>query len=329
MTDTLSDVLRAVRLQGAVFFSVEASTPWVSEAADPDNIAPHIGPGVEHVIPYHVVTEGSCWGGILGEPAIELHAGDIIVFPQGDPHALSSTAGMRGKKATLPDRATPLRLPVPVSLNGGGAEHTHLICGFLGCDARPFNPLLGSLPRVIHLRGSDHDGRILGPIVEIALSESTAMSTGGDAVLARLSELLFVEVVRRHIARLPPENIGWLAGLRDAHIGRALQRLHAQPAHPWTLEDLAKACGVSRSVLAERFTRLVGSPPMQYLADWRMQLAASLLRSTTASLAEIAERVGYGSETALSHAFKRRLGVAPAPYRRGEPISPRAMTSSA
>jgi AraC-like DNA-binding protein len=329
MTDTLSDVLRAVRLQGAVFFSVEASTPWVSEAADPDNIAPHIGPGVEHVIPYHVVTEGSCWGGILGEPAIELHAGDIIVFPQGDAHALSSGQGMRGEKATLPKPGTPLRLPVPVSLNGGGAERTHLICGFLGCDARPFNPLLGSLPRVIHLRGSDHDGRILRPIVEIALSESTAMSSGGDAVLARLSELLFVEVVRRHVARLPPENVGWLAGLRDEHIGRALQRLHAQPAHPWSLDDLAKECGVSRSVLAERFMRLVGLPPMQYLADWRMQLAASLLRSTTASLAEIAERVGYGSETALSHAFKRRLGVAPAPYRRGEPIAARALTSSA
>jgi AraC-like DNA-binding protein len=323
MTDTLSDVLRAVRLQGAVFFQVEASTPWVSEAADQEKIASHIGPGVEHVIPYHVVTEGSCWGGIIGEPAIQLQAGDILVFPQGDPHALSSSPGLRGKKARLPDHPTEHRLPLLVSLNGGGAERTHLICGFLGCDAQPFNPLLGALPRVIHLRVSEYDGRIVRPFVEIALAESMQMTSGAECVLARLSELLFIEVVRRHVAKLPPENVGWLAGLRDEYIGRALQRLHAHPAHRWSLEDLAKECGVSRSVLAERFTRVVGSPPMQYLADWRMQLAASLLRSSSASLAEIAERVGYGSETALSHAFKRRLGIAPAPYRRGEPIAAR------
>src|SRR5207237_2939172 len=125
-------------------------------------------------------------------------------------------------------------------------------------------------------------------------------------------------VVRRHLATLPPEQRGWLSGLRDEQIGRALGKLHTRPAHPWTLEELAGEVGMSRSVLAERFTHFVGVPPMQYLAQWRMQLAATLLSSTSMGLAEIAERIGYGSETALSRAYKRWVGVAPADWRRGK-----------
>jgi AraC-like DNA-binding protein len=314
MTDTLSDVLRAVRLTGAVFFSVDASAPWVAEAPPARDIGPHLMPGVEHVIEYHVVTSGSCWGGLLDEPAIRVEAGDVLVFPQGDAHVMSSAPGMRGPEPVGPG-ATTGRLPITISLDGGGPERAHVICGFLGCDARPFNPLLASLPRVLHVRGAEGGGVIARPFAELALAESAAMRPGGECVLARLSELLFVQVVRHHLGTLPPENVGWLAGLRDETVGRALQKMHELPARAWTLEDLAKECAVSRSALAERFARFVGIPPMQYLAQWRMQLAASLLRSTTASLAEIAEQVGYGSETALSHAFKRWLGVAPAPFR--------------
>jgi AraC-like DNA-binding protein len=326
MTDTLSDVLRAVRLTGAVFFSVDACAPWVAESPKASTLAPFIMPGVEHVIEYHVVTGGACWGGLIDEPAIRLEAGDVIVFPQGDAHVMSSAPGMRGE----PDvdahlTASQKRLPIAMSFGGGGRERAEVICGFLGCDARPFNPLLSALPRVIHIPKSGDPDSILRRFVDLALAESTAPSSGSGCVLARLSELLFVEVVRRYVAALPSEDSGWLSGLRDEGVGRALQKLHERPAHQWSLEDLAKEVGMSRSMLAERFAHFVGVPPIQYLTQWRMQLAASLLRTTNATLAEIADRVGYGSEAALSRAFKRWVGVAPASYRRGElPASPPA-----
>jgi AraC-like DNA-binding protein len=319
--DTLSDVLRHVRLTGAVFFTIHATEPWVADSAPARLIAPHISGGVEHVIPYHVLFEGTGWGGLIGEPAIRLEAGDIIVFPHGDPHVISSAPGMRGgPSADAYDMKG--QLPVAMSIEGGGPSRAQITCGFLGCDARPFNPLLSNLPRVLHARGSGESGSVLRSLCELALAESKEPSAGGHCMLSRLSELLFVEVVRRHLSTMPPEKVGWLSGLRDEHVGRALQTLHHRPAHPWTLEELARGVGVSRSLLAERFAHLVGIPPMQYLAEWRVQLAASLLRTTTASLAEIADSVGYGSETALSRAFKRCVGVAPALYRRGTPPSP-------
>ena len=318
MSDTLSDVLRAVRLQGAVFFTVDATAPWVAEAPAAREIAPRIMPGAEHVIEYHVVTSGSCWGGIVNEPAIRLEAGDVIVFTQGDPHVMSSAPGMRGPPDVGVLQASGTQLPIAMSMNGGGNERCEVICGFLGCDARPFNPLLATLPRVIHVRREATDDGVITQFVRLALSESTARHAGGECVLARLSELLFVEIVRRHLATLPPEQRGWLAGLRDEHVGRALGKLHHRPAHPWSLEELAREVGISRSALAERFAHFVGVPVMQYLAQWRMQLAATLLSGTAIGLAEVAERVGYGSEAALSRAFKRQVGVAPALWRQGK-----------
>ena len=289
-SDTLSDVLRSVRLASAVFFAIEASAPWVSDAPRRSSVGPHVMPGAEHVIEYHLVTKGSCWGGLLGEPAMKLQAGDVLVSPHGG--------------------------AISVSIHGGDPRDTELICGFLGCDARPFNPLLAALPRLVHLPGAGHHDSVRRRLVELAVVESTANKAGGDCVLARLGELLFVEVVRLRVAALLPGEVGWFAGLRDEGIGRALQKLHGRPAHPWSLEKLAKEVGMSRSTLAERFAYFVGIPPIQYLGQWRIQLAASLLRSSKSSLAEIAERVGYGSEAALSRAFKRRVGVAPTPYRR-------------
>ena len=322
-TDTLSEVLRAVRLTGAVFFAVDASAPWVAETPHASELRPYLMPGVEHVIDYHVITAGSCWGGLIGEEPVRLETGDVIAFPHGDAHVISSAPGMRG----VPSRDAALqvatsRLPVLIEQNGGGVR-ARLICGFLGCDARPFNPLLATLPRVIHVRhlvsgeGASGDGA-LEHLIQLALVESNAKRAGGEVMLARLSELLFVEVVRRYVASLPSENVGWLAGLRDESIGRALGKLHDRPAHGWSLEELAREVGLSRSVLAERFSHFVGVPPMQYLAQWRMQLAAHLLSSTSLGLAEIADKVGYGSETALSRAYKRWVGVAPAEWRRGK-----------
>jgi len=317
-TDTLSEVLRAVRLTGAVFFSVDAAAPWVAEAPHSTAIAPYIMTGVEHVMEYHVITAGSCWGGLPGEEQVRLDAGDVIVFPHGDGHVLSSAPGMRSEPALEHFRqAQRTRLPLSLQLDGGGDERSQIICGFLGCDARPFNPLLATLPRVMHLPRQSADDGVLEQLVRLALAESLAARAGGECVLARLSELLFVEVVRRYIATLPAENVGWLAGLRNESVGRVLGKLHDRPAHPWSLDELAREVGVSRSVLAERFAHFMGIPPMQYLAQWRMQLAASLLTNSSIGLSEIADRVGYGSEAALSRAFKRWVGMAPADWRRG------------
>lgn len=325
--DALSEVLRAVRLNGAVFFSVDAAAPWAAESPSAGEVGPYLVPAVEHVIEYHLVKSGACWGGIVGEEPVRLETGDIIVFPQGDAHVISSSPGMRGvPPGAVMERARTGRLPIAVSMNGGG-EHTELVCGFLGCDARPFNPLLSALPRVIHLAKGASGDAVLERLIGLAVAESDAARAGGACMLARLSELLFVEVVRRYLATLPPENVGWLAGLRDESIGRVLAKIHERPAHGWSLDDLARESGLSRSVLAERFAHFVGVPPMQYLARWRMQLAASLLSGTSLSLFEIADRVGYGSETALSRAYKRWVGVAPAEWRRAKrevPARPQA-----
>jgi AraC-like DNA-binding protein len=317
MSDTLSDVLQAVRLRGAVFLAVDARAPWVAEAPPAREIAPRIMPGADHVIEYHIVTSGSCWGGIVDEPAVRLETGDVIVFPQGDPHVMSSGPGMRGTPDMELLQAPETQLPIAIS-SGGTGERTEVICGFLGCDARPFNPLLATLPRVIHVRRRTGDDGAIAQFVKLALSESTTRRAGGEYVLARLSELLFLDAVRRHLSTLPPEQTGWLAGLRDEYVGRALGKLHQRPAHPWSLDELARQVGISRSVLAERFAHFVGMPAMHYLAQWRMQLAATLLSGTAIGLAEVAGRVGYGSEAALSRAFKRWVGVAPALWRQGK-----------
>jgi AraC-like DNA-binding protein len=318
VSDTLSEVLRGVRLTGAVFFAVDATAPWVTETPAAPEIAPRIIPGAEHVIDYHIVTSGSCWGGVVGEPALLLQAGDVVVFPQGDAHVMSSAAGMRGTPDVELYNRSGKQLPVAIKRDGGGEGRAEVICGFLGCDARPFNPLLASLPRIIHAPRQAAGSGVIAQLIQLALSESRERRAGGECVLARLSELLFVEVVRHHLSTLPPEHTGWLAGLRDPNVGRALGKLHDRPAHPWRLEELAEEAGMSRSMLAARFAHFVGVPPMQYLAQWRMQLAASLLSGTAIGLAEVAERIGYGSEAALSRAFKRWVGIAPALWRQGK-----------
>lgn len=315
--DTLSLVLRAVRLTGAMFFDVRASAPWVAEAPPGKLVASKILPGSEHVIEYHAIVKGSCFAGLIDQPPLELQPGDVIVFPQGDPHVVSSAPGMRGDPSLVShERPADEQLPVIMNLGGSGAA-SHLVCGFLGCDATPFNPLLATLPRVLCLRAQSLGGRggLAHYLIEHALAESRERRPGGECLLARVSEVLFVEAVRQHVEALPPDATNWLSGLRDPCVGKALAKLHEAPSDPWTLDSLARATGSSRSVLAERFAAFVGMPPMQYLARWRMQLAAGLLDASSSSLAEIAEKIGYGSEAAFSRAFKRWVGMAPAMWR--------------
>ncbi len=319
--DPLSDVLRAVRLTAAVFFRVEATAPWVIEMPDGAALARGFAPRAQHVISYHVVTDGTCWGGLPGEAPFSLEAGDVLVLPHGDPYVMSIGKGMRGGPSRDEVvgflRAMSLgQLPFISAEHGGGPEHLQLVCGFLGCDTRPFNPLLATLPRALCVRRTASAlGDAMEKLVEFTVAESRAPRPGGECVRLRLGELMFVEVVRRHLATLPPEQRGWLSGLRDPMVGRALALLHDRPADPWTLEQLARESGTSRSVLAERFAHFVEDSPMQYLTRWRMQLAARLLAEGTSKVSTVALEVGYDSEAAFSRAFKKAAGVPPARWR--------------
>jgi len=315
--DVLSDVLRAVRLTGAVFFDFELSSPWVAEAPPAEKIAASVMPGAQRVIEYHLIARGACWSQMIGGDPIFLRDGDVILYPQGDPHVLSSAPGMRATPDLSIFQRGTTPLPLVYEMGGGGDDRARVVCCFLGLDERPYNPLLTSLPRVVHLsaRGANAGAGWLGTLVNIAVTESGARRPGGENVLARLSELMFVEMMRLHIESLPPSQTGWLAGLRDPVVGQALGALHAEPASDWTVEGLARLTGVSRSVFAERFTAMVGQPPMQYLALWRTQVASGLL-ADGGQVAEVAAAVGYESEAAFSRAFKKLVGRAPAVWRR-------------
>jgi AraC-like DNA-binding protein len=326
--DPLTDVLASVRLTGAVFFAFEATAPWVAESPPASAISGRVMPEVDHLLEFHAVMRGRCLGGILGEAPMPLEAGDVICFPHGDSHVLSSGAGMRARPGEVPlhERAMAAGPRAPLKLGDGPAE-VHVVCGFLGCDARPFNPLLASLPRV--MRAGDHQDSTSGWLsrfMEVAEAEARSPRPGSEGVLARLSELMFVEVVRRHLQALPADRTGWLAGLRDPHVGKALATLHARPGHAWTLDSLGHEAGLCRSALAERFAALVGEPPIQYLARWRMQVAANLLASTHDGVAAVGTRVGYASEAAFSRAFKKLVGVPPATWRRRR-AAPRPATA--
>ena len=316
--DPLADVLTSVRLTGSVFYRVECAPPWVAEAPASSAIADQVMPGIDHVIEFHAVARGRCLAGIVGETPVELEAGDVICFPHGDPHVLASAPGLRATP-DLSSYARPQGMPLPYRVRyGTGPTEVELVCGFFGCDARPFNPLLAALPRM--LRGSDRDGLRAGWLsrfVETAEAESRSPGPGGESVLSRISELMFVELVRRHVEGLPPNRSGWLAGLCDPHVGRALAALHASPGDAWTVEQVARAAGLARSSLAERFAALIGEPPMQYLTRWRMQVAAGLLATTHDGVGAIGARVGYASEAAFNRAFKKSVGVPPATWRRG------------
>lgn len=325
--DALSDVLRAVRLNGAIFFDVHASDPWAAETPAGNQIVGRMFPAAEHLICYHAITQGTCWAAVADQPPLMLSAGDVVVIPHGHAHVLSSAPGLRGAQDVSRYRApSELELPVSISMGGGTAESAGFVCGFLGCDARPYNPLLSSLPHVFKV--SDQVDGPLGSYVQIALTESKRPRIGSESVLGRLSELMFVDVIRRYLETLPADRLDWLAGLRDPYIGRALAEIHREPARHWTLESLARQVAMSRSAFAEHFSRFVGTPPMQYLTNWRMQIAANQLLSTTDTVNVVANRVGYDSEAAFSRAFKKAVGAPPSEWRRQRALASTAPARS-
>lgn len=327
--DTLSQVLRSIRLRGAVYFNIEGTTPWVGESPQTSSIASAVMPGADHMMAYHIVTQGACWAAVIGQPPVRLERGDIAVFAHGDAHSVSSAPGLRvGPDAPGPMLPSPDGRPMFLRLQGdqvtlarpdavAAPARTLLVCGFFGCDARPFNPLISSLPALMHIRAPDDAGTSwLAQFIHFAALESDQHLPGGEAVLERLSEMMFVDLIRRYLDQLPADQNSWLAGLRDRFVGRALSLLHQQPATHWTIEQLAEQVGLSRSALHDRFVQFIGQPPMQYLTAWRMQLASELLIQTHASVASVALDAGYQSEAAFARAFKRATGSPPARWRR-------------
>jgi AraC-like DNA-binding protein len=322
--DILSDLLRSVRLRGVLFYYVNGSRSWAAEAPASRDIAAAVMPDSEHVMEYHVVTRGSCWAAIVGEAPVRLETGDIVLFPHGDPHVMSSAPGMRAR-ADLASYFQNKGEQLPFTLHFDGVEgpqpiaaddryEATLVCGFLGCDVRPFNPLIATLPRLLHLSGENHGWT--AELMRQAVAESQNKRPGGEAMLERMSEMMFVDAVRRYVETLPEESRGWLAGLRDRFVGRALALMHEAPANEWTVDELGRRVGMSRSALHERFAEMIGQPPMQYLTNWRMQVAATLLRDSNATVASVARDVGYDSEASFARAFKRLVGKPPAAWRR-------------
>jgi AraC-like DNA-binding protein len=318
--DALSETLRVVRLVGAIFIQARFTAPWCYQSPSADTVAPILEPTADRVVIFHLITEGECFVELGNEPPVRLSAGDVVVFPQGDAHRMNSQPGLPpAQGGRLADMLT--RRPRQLNYGGGGAT-TRLVCGYLACDERLARLLLAGLPPVlrVNVRGSNA-GIWLESSLRYALAEARSPRPGGAGVLAKLSEVLFIEVLRLYMNEQSEGRTGWLAGLSDRIVGAALNALHRRPAEAWTLERLARAAGTSRSVLAERFQHLVGSSPMQYLTQWRMVLAANLLCRSDAPLARIAEDVGYQTDAAFSRAFRREYGAPPAAWRRRQSAS--------
>jgi len=313
--DVLSEVLRVVRLQGALFYNGEFSSPWSVYAASSHGLAQHFGTDTEHVIVYHLLMEGRAVVRLENGGRLALTAGDIVMIPHGDKHIIENGAAAK----TIDDEAhleEVLSQGLKLWRVGGGGEVTKFVCGYMACDPRLSQVFLNGLPPIfkVHIR-SDASGRWLENSIRFSVDQANGSAPGGEALLAKLSEVLFVETLRAYIAQLSPQQKGWLGGARDSHVGRALALMHKKPAHPWTIASLAKEAGISRSVLAERFRHYLNQSPMAYLTRWRLQLAAQMLTSTNYSVAQIAAEVGYDSEAAFNRAFKREFDLPPARFR--------------
>jgi AraC-like DNA-binding protein len=325
--DVLSDVLRAVRLTGAVYFDINARAPWIAASPPTATICANVMPDFERVISFHIMLDGCCWAQLSdeSEPAIKLDTGDAVIFVRGEPHVMASEPG----KHAQPDLGMyvrPTDRPLPFIFNefGGTGEKARVLCGYLGCDGQPFNPIVEALPHVMHVRSTSSSGRMIHELMRTVLQESTTPRAGGETILSKLSELMFLQAVRDHIETLSASSKGWLSGLRDRHVGAALALMHGRPTEAWTLDTLAKEVGQSRSAFAERFADVMGVPAMQYLGNWRLQLAARALERQGTSVAQAAAEVGYESEAAFNRAFKRLVGVPPGAWRRNRSAAARA-----
>jgi AraC-like DNA-binding protein len=314
--DAFSEALQSVRMTGAIFFDAVCTAPWGFAVPAMERAAPLLSPGTERLIGYHLVTEGEASVRLEGAAAVPLVAGDIAIFPHGHPHTVTNGAPTELIDSGvaignfLAGRLSPFRI-------GGGGEATRFVCGYFGCERHAARLFLNGLPPMIKINArGDAAGEWLEGSIRHLLSEAASGRPGRTVLLSKMAEALFIETLRRYMERLPPEQIGWLAGARDPVVGTALALLHRKPSHPWTVAELASEVGSSRAVVAKRFTRLLGEPPLTYLARWRLQLAARQLQTTQQVILQVASDVGYESEAAFNRAFKREFGVPPAQYRK-------------
>jgi AraC-like DNA-binding protein len=315
LVDALSEVLKIVKLQGALFFNAEFSAPWCLASSESSQVASLLCPGAGHLIIYHYLADGGAYAQLPQGTRRDLVSGDVVIFPHGDAHILGNGAGK--PVDSLKTFAKNLSDGLKVARYGGGGELTKFVCGYMACDPSLSEVVLAGLPSMFVVNiAKDSAGQWLANSIQFSVREAGGRGSGSDVVLAKLSEVLFIETLRRFIQNLPDEQKGWLAGARDPVIGEALALLHKNPSHPWTIENLAHHVGVSRTRFAERFRHFIGEPPMTYLARWRLKLAADILMSSDASVSEIAAEVGYASEAAFNRVFKRELGCPPAHFRR-------------
>jgi AraC-like DNA-binding protein len=324
--DVLSDVLRMIRLEGALFLNGEFREPWCVDAPSGGILAQVLHPGAQNLAICHFVLEGQCWAQLLGEEPVLLQAGDVVTFPHGDSHLLGS--GLQNAPVSV-DHAQQVQLPLLTRMRYGGDGNLALvICGWFAYERDIPNPLISALPRMFCTSvGKRPSGPWIEQSIRYALDEGDVPNPGSNLVRAKVAEMLFVEALRGYIEALPAAQTGWLSGLRDPQISKCLALMHSDPARAWSVTELAHEVHMSRSVMAERFTQLVNMPPMQYLKRLRLAMAAGLLCNELSNLAKIAETIGYESEAAFNRAFKREYGVAPGLWRLGAKpvISPAAL----
>ena len=325
--DALSEILRVIRLDSAIYFNAELSAPCCIASPDARLLAPMFALGGAHVIIYHLIADGRAYVQLENGERVALSAGDIVTFPHGHSHLLGSGDASQpiDVRAALPGV---LERGLELLHIGGGGARSRLICGFLSCDPQLGQAFLGGLPPLIKINiREDSSGQWLENSLEFSVTQAARRDAGGDAMLAKLSEAVFAETLRRYLRQLPQGETGWLAGARDPDVGRALTLLHQRYADPWTIAALAKEIGVSRTVLTERFRHFLGEPPMTYLIRWRLRLGARVLTTTSRSVAQIAAETGYESEAAFNRAFKREYGLPPARYRKNKASDARTVTT--
>lgn len=315
--DALSEILATMKLHGAMFFRGDFNAPWYTYTREANELAGVLAPGASHLLIYHMLIEGNARARLprTGEDVI-LQAGDIVVFPHGDAHELLSVDGTCTEESDEVERKVIARDLSPLKLGGDGPL-ARFVCGYMACDTLVYRSLLASLPRLMRVNiRQDQSGKWLESAVLHLLEEAASGAPGSQALLAKLSEALFVDTLRRHMATLDGNEVGWLAGARDAIVGKSLAVMHANVHRPWTIAELAREVGASRTALVERFSRFLGIAPMAYLTRWRLQLAARALTTTSKPASQIAAEVGYESEAAFNRAFKREFQLPPVRFRR-------------
>lgn len=312
--DLLAEVLARVRLAGAIFLRAEFSAPWAYESPPSEQLVGLLPP-VTRLILFHIIASGRCWMRAGSGETVEVGEGDVVVLPYADQHIAGSPAQTDPVPIGQILPAPPWQR-FPAIAYGGGGEQTTLICGYLDCADPIFDPVLRALPSLFTVRPPAGPAAAwVAASIQYALEAAEGRRGITSGAMVRLPELLFSEVLRLYVESGPPLQTGWLAALQDPVVGPALVDLHSEPGRRWTVDELARRSASSRSTLNERFSRVLGRAPMQYLGEWRLHIASRMLRDTTLSASMVAHRVGYESEEAFNRAFKRAMGSPPAQWR--------------